>query len=296
MTLVDFATDTSVVDTMGFPGGYLYKPAKHQYALTFVNGDAPPVPFNQYCYNQDLSSYAANGIREAGIIGTDILSQRIFTLDYEYSRLYIVWNRSVQCVPDTLHKYGYVAASTKGYYSDDRGTLVLPDKNNVPTIPVRIGDDNNAAIALAQIDPGLDDRCHLDSQYNVYYTHIITINKGYFDLLIKNGISVNIDKQSHFSLNNRSGVPDKLYKCVFAKEYVFNVIGTKGEVVLPYSTNECNVFLKVNGKGGESAGGITVLPFPAAQFGGSFLLDCKRVTFDPFRSLVWFQYDPLKMK
>lgn len=287
--VVDYGTDTSVVDLNGFPGYCLYRTNDQNYSLTFRNGVYRNGSFIQYCYNQDLSYITASGIRETGIIGTDILSKIIVTLDYQSSRLYIVDDTGKQCKPVDLAKDGLIPASTKGYFSNDKKALVLKDKNNIPTIPVVIGDKIDTAQALAQIDPGYDDKCSLNGNYNTYYTHIININKLYFDHLKKMGIAITVDKRSYYTLGNRTGIPDTLFKCSFSKNYVFNIIGTKGESVIPYGTDECNVFLKVNGPGGQSAGGITALPFPAAQFGGSFLLDCDRIIFDPFRSLVWFQ-------
>jgi hypothetical protein len=106
---------------------------------------------------------------------------------------------------------------------------------------------------------------------------------------LKQKIAVTLDRSSYITISNRTQIPDTLFKCNFAKRYIFSMISTEGKNIFPYSTDSINVFLKVNGKGGESAGGITTLPFPAAQFGGSFLLDFDMVTFDPFRSLVWFR-------
>lgn len=288
--LIDYGTDTSVVDLNSFPGGYLYKMDNHQYSLTFKNGTLTQGPHVQYCYdNQTLSTIPANGIIENGIIGTDILSKIIATFDYRNSRFYIVWDSAVQCKPAKLIGEGFIAASTKGYFSSNPQELILIPKSNNPLVKIAIGDNQNSAEAWALIDPGYDDRCSLDGDFSNYYTHVININKKYFEHLKDKGVGITVDKKNYITLGNRSGKPDTLYQCSFKKRYTFNVIGTKDEPIIPYGTDECNVFLKVNSPGGQSAGGITILDFPAAQFGGSFLLDCDKVTFDPFRSLVWFQ-------
>lgn len=137
--------------------------------------------------------------------------------------------------------------------------------------------------------PGYDDRCYVLKDVNTYYTHIININKHYLLFLQEKGVEISVDKNSYYTLDNISGKPDTLFKCSFAQKYKFNAVGLNDETVIPYSTDQCNVFLKVNAPGGESAGGITTYDFPAAQFGGSILMDCAQVTFDPFRSLVWFR-------
>ena len=283
--LVDYGTDVSVIDLKAFPGDSLRKSINNQYLLSFVVNKDYKISYSNKCKIQSLGHISANGIREAGIIGTDILSKMIVTLDYKNSRLYMALDSSSYCRRDSLLKYGLVPVSTKGYFLRN----ARAGDSNIPTIPVTIGDVKNSAQALAQIDPGYDDRCHLDGNFNTYYTHIVNINKLYLQLLKRRGVAVNVDKKSYYTLGNVSGVPDTLYKCSFSKRYVFNIIGTKGEIVMPYGTDECHVFLKVNAPGGEIAGGITTLPFPAVQLGGSFLLDCDKVAFDPFRSLVWFQ-------
>ncbi len=288
--VVDYGTDTTAVDTSGFPGGWLYRSDNNRYSVTFINGTLTSGPYTPpYCYVQRYDNISANGIRQAGIVGTDILSQLILTLDYKYSRMYLVWDRSKQCLPDSMVSHGYVAASTAHYFSNDRNTVITKDKSNNPTVPIVIGDKTDTARALALIDPGFDDRCHLNNEFTTYYTHLININQAYLRHLQNRGISVSVDKNKYYTLNNRTATPDTVYLCKFSKRYVFNVIGTKRETIIPYGTDECSVFLKINGKGGGSAGGITTLDYPAAQFGGSFLMDCDQVTFDPFNSLVWFR-------
>lgn len=291
--VVDYGTDTTAVDVKGFPGGYLYHPDSNRFSVTFVNGNTTTKTYKpRYCDTQHYDNLMANGIRQAGIVGTDILSQMIVTLDYTYSRMYIVVDRNKECLPDSMTNHGFLAASTAGYFCNDRSKLkfvVKKDTSNDPYVPIVIGDEVDTAKALASIDPGFDDRCYLNSDSNTYYTHLININELYFDHLKKKGIGVTIDKKRFYTLNNRTPIPDTVYLCKFSKRYIFSVVGIRGETIMPYGTDECSVFLKINGKGGASAGGITTLEFPAAQFGGSFLIDCEQVTFDPFRSLVWIR-------
>jgi hypothetical protein len=281
--VVDFGTDISAIDLDGFPGFHMDENKEQIYSLTIENGKYYSGPYKKKLKIQDFRNIKANGIRQAGIIGTDILSQNFITLDYDYSRLYIGWDTVNHCTPSTMISKGFVPVSTKGYYSHNN-----QNPSNIPTIPVVIGDEKVSAQALAQIDPGYSDRCSLNGNFDTYYTHILNINSFYYDLLKKNGVDINVDRAKFYTLQNISGNPDTLFQCSFSKKYTFHCIGTNGEIVIPYGTDECNVFLKVNAPGGEKAGGITTLAFPAVQFGGSILMDCHQVTFDPFRSLIWF--------
>lgn len=282
--VVDYGTDRSVIDLDGFPGARMDEKTDQTYSLTIENGIYYSGPYKMICNIQDCSRIKANGIRQAGIIGTDILSRIFVTLDYNNSRLYIGWDSLRHCRPDSMIRKGFIAVSTKDFFSYNSKRL-----NNIPTIRVSIGDAKHNAEALAQIDPGYSDRCSLNGDFETYFTHIININQLYYNLLKKNQVDISVDKTKFYTLNNISGKPDTLFQCSFSKKYTFNCIGTNGEVVIPYGTDECNVFLKINSPGGEIAGGITALEFPAVQFGGSILMDCDQITFDPFRSLVWFK-------
>ena len=298
--LVDYGSDTTVIDLFGFPGIGLDTSKNHSYSILFK--DAPGKnrlarsgPHNPpFCYVQDLGGYKANGIREGGIVGTDILSQIILTLDYKHSRFYIATDRVNQCTPTKMSSLGFTAASTKGSFSNDKSTLILQSvssvnqQNNNPHITICIGNGRDSAQALGSIDPGYDDRIYLEQDYNVYYTHIVNINELYYQHLKDKKIAIEIDRNNYALLSNRTEFPDTLFRCNFAKKYEFSIISREGKSVFPYSTDSINVFLKISG-GGQSAGGITTLRIPAAQFGGSFLLDFDIVTFDPFNSLVWFK-------
>ncbi|HVM86804.1 MAG TPA: glycosyltransferase family 61 protein, partial [Puia sp.] len=293
-------SDTTVVDLKGFPGGSIEQSPDHRYSLLFRDGvgekaiqsgpHTPPV-----CYEQDLSGYTANGIREGGIVGTDILSQLILTLDYKYSRLYIATDKDKQYLPERLRELGFISSSMTGYFSNDESTLILRkisknhEKNNNPYVKIALYNDKDSANAFGSIDPGYDDRVYLNQDYDTYYTHCVNINQPYLDHLLKKGINIVVNKDKYLTLGNRTNTPDTLFKCTFEKKYIFSMISTEGKPIYPYPSDSVNVFLKVNGKGAASAGGITTYEFPLIQFGGSFLLDFDEVIFDPFRSLVWFR-------
>ena len=284
--LIDLGTDTTVVDPLAFKAGFVPTSPNHQYSVTFQNG-VYFGPYTQYCNIQDCSGFGANGIIESGIIGTDILSKTIITLDYEAGRIYLSSDTNNCGKPNMMKQYGFVPVTTKGYYKNHPDNI--PNHNNNPMIPIVIGDNNNSAQALAFMDSGYDDRCYVLSDPNTFYTHIININQEYLQLLLQKGVQISVDKTNYYTLKNITGKPDTLFKCTFAKKYVFNAIGLNGEKVLPYTTDECNVFLKVNAPGGRSAGGITDYGFPAVQIGGSMLMDYAQITIDPFRAIIWFK-------
>jgi hypothetical protein len=199
--------------------------------------------------------------------------------------LYLNYDTAQTGRPEVMRKLGFIPVSTKGFYKNHPDNVV--NKNNDPTIPIVIGDGRDTARALGWVDPGFNDRCNLPN--NTFDTHVININELYLEHLKKKGIAIKVNKKAFILLDNRTKIPDTLYKCIFAKRYTFSVIGTHGEAVIPYSTDKCNVYLKINGEGGASVGGITTLKYPAAQFGGSILMDCDQITIDPYRSLVWFR-------
>jgi len=286
--VVDYGTDTSVVDITGFPGRSISKSADHKYALTLKNWDIYSANARQYGNEQWLGGIQANGIREAGIIGTDILSNRIVTFDYVNSRIYIVMFPDSYGKREHFQKYGFVAVRAEHFAPHQPGT---ENHDNNPMVKMVFDNGVDSAQALAFIDPGYDDKVQLNGVYDTNYTHVININQKYLSNLIAKGVQIRVDKSRFFTLDNVSAKPDTLFQCFFATKYQFNLVGENGETVIPYSTDECNVFLKVNAPGGAAAGGITTYSYPAAQFGGSILMDCDMVGFDPFKGLVWFLSD-----
>jgi hypothetical protein len=288
--LLDFGTDTTVIDLHGFPGTSVDSANNHLYTFKFINNPAYYGPYTpKITSEQALSGYGANGITESGIIGTDILSKIIVTIDYKSSRVYLNYDTTQTGIPHVMVKNGFVAVNTKGFYKNHSDNV--ENHNNDPTVPIVIGDGKDTARAVGWMDSGYDDRIFLTSikSDGTYYTHLTNINKEYLEHLRDKHIGISVDQKSYYTLTSRGGRVDTLFKCIFAKKYVFNLIGIHGETVIPYSTDDCNVFLKINGPGSANNGGITTLKYPAVQFGGSFLVDCDQITFDPFRSLVWFR-------
>ena len=284
--LLDYGTDTTSIDLYGFPGSRIDSLSNHRYTIYIFQNF-----FTHYFYdNQDYYSYYfPEGIRQAGIIGTDFLSQYVITLDYQERKVYRgdstmpIFNRA------NLKNLGFAAASTRGYFSNDEKKLFdlkLPQKSNNPAIPLFIGDDNNNVQCPAQLDPGYDDDVITKSGKKV--SNLININDAYFDALLKKKIIYGLDKSDPILLPNRNS-SDTLYKCIFSKKFDIKIVGVNSEIILPQNTLNWNIYLKVSSKEGLAAGGITTFPFPAAQIGASLLTQCSKIIFDPFTSLIWFQ-------
>lgn len=284
--LLDYGTDTTSIDLYGFPGSKIDSLPNHIYNIYLFNKF-----FSHYFYdNQDYYYYFfTEGIRQAGIIGTDFLSQNIITLDYQERKAYCGNNNMPIFKSDNLKKLGFVPASTKGYFSNDEKKLFdlkLPQKNNNPAVPLSIGDDNNKVQCPAQLDPGYDDDVITKNGRKI--SNMININEAYYNALVKSKIISGLDKSDPILLPNRNS-SDTLYKCIFSKKFDINIVGENSESILPQTTLSWNVYLKISTKEGLAAGGITTFPFPAAQIGASILTQCNKVIFDPFTSLIWFQ-------
>ncbi len=283
--LLDYGTDTSTIDVYGFPGDYItYVPNKNYTINLFQTS------FTSYFYdNQGYHYYNLNGVRQAGILGTDFLSQHIITLDYDNRKAYCGDTSMPDLHFNKLKSLGFIPASMKGYFSNDEKKLLdlkLPQKNNNPAIPLYIGETNNYVQCPAQLDPGYDDNFYTNKGIRI--TNVININKAYFDTLVKQHIISGVDKNDPILLGNRNSA-DTLYKCVFTGSFDIKILGVNAESILKRNSSQWNVYLKISSQEGLAAGGITTFPFPAAQIGASLLTQCSRVIFDPFLSLLWFQ-------
>lgn len=266
--LIDFGTTASTIDTN-----------------LFLNGAPSPVPGTQNRFKdfqffgpwntvtlirQDHS--AIQGIRQAGILGTDFLSLNIFTLDYKSGSLYRASEQEF-CSKDELEKSGFSSASAKGYYSNDLNKL-KPNVPNVPAVPIQIG----RAEAIAQIDPGYDDRI---------YRYAININQAYFDIIQASGAQLIRNPSADLILSTCIfGLNENIKAYRLPAGTFFSITATDGSAILKRS--EVNIFLKQTPEAAYSCGGIGTWDKPGAQIGASFLLESEKVIFDPFRSKVWF--------
>lgn len=270
--LIDYGTTGSSIDTMGFINS---KPALVTNTTDkFANFDffgswgAVSLNIQNHSGIQGLGS-----MKQAGILGTDFLCFNTFLLDYTTNKLFR-GNEQQGCSDSILLRAGFKAASTAGYFSNDLNKLNNNCTPNIPTVPIKIG---NAA-AVAQIDPGYDDN---------KYRHAININKAFFNAIRESGIVLLENPSANIVLStcvNNLQENVKAYK--LPKNTTFSITGVDGRPIIVHS--DVNIFLKETPPAARTCGGIGTWTIPAAQLGASFLLDAKKVIFDPFKEKVWF--------
>lgn len=270
--LLDFGTTGSTIDTNNFINGKpkpsLSSTGKFDDFNFFGSWGTVFLNIQNHSQISGLTHF-----KQAGIIGTDFLSLNIFTLDYSKHQLYRS-NPAEFCADTVLIRMGFKAASTAGYYSNDLKKLNNNCTPNIPTVPVKIGTVN----AVAQIDPGFDD---------ALYRHSVNINQAFFNALTEAGINLIPNPAANLLLStciNNVSEPVTAYK--LPKGVSFSVTGIKGNPVLVSS--DVHIFLKQTPAAAKNCGGIGTWQIPAAQMAASFLYDCKKVIFDPFKSRVWF--------
>lgn len=222
-------------------------------------------------------------LRQAGLIGTDFLSESAYTLDFAAGRFYGA-GRAGFCSPDALRAAGFAPLSAAGYFSDDtskllplssldgnyQGPLSVP---NVPAVPVRVA----GVEAVAQIDTGYSD-------YLV--RHAVNINQALFS---------RIEAGAPGALARWPGGDKKLSTCVpgvfeAVEAYKLNswaveLVGEDGGAVRAFA--QAVVYVKRTPAAAMTCGGIGTHTRPSAQLGGSFTADLGTVVFDPFSSRVW---------
>lgn len=267
--LIDFGTTVSTIDLNGFN-----------------NGSPKPInntqnKFENFDFFGSWGTVALNvqnhsniqGIKQAGILGTDFLSLNIFTLDYT-NKIIFRSDKQNFCSDSCLIRKDFKAVSTAGYYSNDPKKLNNDCTSNIPTVPIKIG----VVSAVAQIDPGYDDKL---------YRYSVNINQAYFDALIDANIILIENPNANFVLTTCIAELSENVKAYTLPEGVsFSIISTDGTSILINS--DINIFLKQIPLEAKKCGGIGTWQIPAAQIGASFLLDSKKVIFDPFNSKVWF--------
>ncbi len=270
--LVDFGTTGSTIDPSNFINGQpkLVSNSENKFDNFIFYGSWGTVNLNI----QDHSTVTGLiNFKQAGIIGTDFLSLNIFTIDYENELLYRA-NRDDFCSNNELEKLGFIAVSAIGYYSNNPEELNNNCTSNVPTIPIKIG----KIAAIAQIDTGFDDALHNNS---------LNINEAFFNSMVDAGI--NLVENPTANLNLSTCVKDiseqvKSYK--LPKGISFSITSIDGTPIM--LKEDINIFLKQTPPEAKKCGGIGTWKIPAGQIGASFLLDSKKVIFDPFQSKVWF--------
>jgi hypothetical protein len=226
----------------------------------------------------------SGSVRQAGIIGTDFLSEQVFTLDYAGGNAYAAPQASA-CSSAALTAAGFVALSTTGFFENDLALLEpFTDVDgqassgesvpNVPTVPVSVA----GVSAVAQLDTGFDDAVTPFS-VNVnkaFYTAITGAHPGALvrDAAMDETLTTCVD-----------GVSESVEAYQLAPGTTFDFMGASATAARTYA--HAVLFVKSAPAAASSCGGIGTWTVPAAQVGASFYVDLKSLVFDPFGAVVW---------
>jgi hypothetical protein len=222
-------------------------------------------------------------LRQAGIIGTDFLSENAYTLNYAGQTISAAGKDSF-CQPDALRGAGFAPMSAAGYFSSDlsnllplssldwkyAGKLSVP---NVPAVPVRIA----GVETVAQIDTGYSD-------YIV--RHAVNINPALYTQIIATAPKA-LARWPEGDKKLSTCVPGVLEQ---VEAYKLNsgaveFVAMDGAALRAF--RQAVVYVKRTPQAAMSCGGIGTHTRPSAQLGGSFMADLGVVVFDPFASRVW---------
>jgi hypothetical protein len=228
-------------------------------------------------------SGVTGSVRQAGIVGTDLLRGFVFTIDYAGGHAYASTPTSF-CSSGALATAGLVALSAAAFYEnqptllesltdvDDAGspTFVVPD---VPTVPVALA----GVHALAQLDTGFADTPGSLS---------VNINSAFFSAITaaKPGALVRDASLDETLTTCVEGVGQPIQGYTLAVGTTFALEGAGGTAARTYS--KATVYLKEPVAAASSCGGISTWSVPAAQMGASFYLDMQTIVFDPYGARV----------
>lgn len=269
--LIDFGTTGSTIDMNGFAGT---APAPVSGTTnSFAGFDFFGLWGTVSLAPQNHSNIRLDNIRQAGILGTDFLSLNVFMFDYVNLKILRAGGNS-PCDENTLVREGFRAASCAGYFSNDINKLNNTCSVNIPTIPIKIGH----AAAVAQVDPGYGD---------TRFRHAVNINQAFFDAIKQSGVTLVENPPANHTLSTCvPGVSETVLAYKLPGQVNFSVTGVDGSPIIVHS--DVNIFLKKTPPEAKKCGGIGTWTIPAAQMGASFLVDAKKVIFDPIGQKVWF--------
>jgi hypothetical protein len=273
--VLDLGADGSAISPGTFLGGLGPKPLQGR-ANTFAGVDffepLAPVRLNV----QDHSSIRGP-LPQAGLIGTDLLRQHVWTLDYANGLLRRA-DRSRFCNDGILRQAGFQPLSSADYFGTDPTKLHCPSAPrqafcpNIPTVPVRIGRSE----AVAQVDTGYDDGLHAPS---------LNVNRAWFNQL-NQSVRLVPHPEANLTLSTCAGVSEQVLAYRLPADQAVELIGSDGSAVR--RLQGVTLFLKDTPAPARRCGGIGTWDRPAAQLGASFVNDGTLVV-DPFSERLWFK-------
>jgi len=227
-----------------------------------------------------------SGIRgplpQAGLIGTDLLSAHVITLDYANGLLRRATAEGF-CSDGELRRAGFLPLSSRDYYGSSGAALRCPAAPrrggcpNIPTIPLRIG----SVGAVAQVDTGFADGLRPPSM-NINRALLRRLKRAGMPLIREPGADLNLTSCVR-------GEVERVLAYRLAAGRAVELVGSDGNAVrrLPGVT----LFLKDSPAAIQACGGIGTWSEPAAQLGASFVNDGTLVV-DPFSQRLWFRGGP----
>jgi hypothetical protein len=231
-------------------------------------------------------------VRQAGIIGTDFLSEKIFTLDYGDLHAFAAASAAF-CSDAAMGAAGLVPLTTAGYYENNL-SLLKPATDvdsqasagsnvpNVPTVPVKIG----GVAAIAQLDTGFDDDVTPFS---------VNINEAFFTAITTASGSALVRDSSLDTMLTTcvEGVDEPVVGYRLGASATFDFVQVNGTAARSYgSSRGVAVFEKQTPAAAQSCGGIGTWSVPAAQVAASYFNDMRLLAFDPFTARVWVLTTP----
>ena len=218
------------------------------------------------------------GVREAGIVGTDFMSQMILTFDYANEE---VARAQTLCSDAELEGAGYTPISTAGFYSNSFSNLrplqdVVSSASpgitvpNVPTVPARIGDTQ----MNVQLDTGFDDSLVPRS---------INVNEAFFTRLqaaIPGALTR--DAGNDVALSTCAGVAESVEAWRVSEPLRFDTLAGA-----PIELDDVVLFVKRTPAAAQRCGGIGTWDAPAGQLAASLHAALRELIVDPYTSRVW---------
>jgi hypothetical protein len=217
---------------------------------------------------------------QAGLIGTDLLSNHVWTLDYANGLLRRA-DQASSCADGVLRQAGFQPLSSEGYFGTNAASLSCPAAPrrgpcpNIPSIPVRIG----SSMAVAQVDTGYDDGLHMPS---------LNINRAWFNQLTRS-VRLEPHPEANLTLSTCAGVSEQVLAYRLPPGKAVELVGSDGSAVR--RLQGVTLFLKDTPPAARRCGGIGTWERPAAQLGASFVNDGTLVV-DPFSQRLWFRPGP----
>ena len=290
--LLDLATTRSTIDLAAFsaprPKASGCDPTYLGERCTFHGFDLFGDVGDVQLVTADHEGYGAGVVRPAGILGTDLLSRAVFTLDYAGKTLRRA-EEATRCDEDELAALGFAPLSSAGFYAATLGGLaplgsVVSDAPagvlvpNVPSVPLRIG----AARAPAQLDTGFDDYVHPLS---------INVNEAFFAAITKASPKALVRAPARdLSLSTCAGIAEQVEAYVLAPGADMGLVDEAGADA--FNATDATVFVKRTPAAARSCGGIGTWTAPAAQVGATLFARLGATVFDPFASRVWVRKAP----